>query len=63
MDVGVRATHDCMDTGGRVTHGAVTEDAKAEGGGEMVAITQRFHPPPRPLPSKEGGSDAQNRLK
>jgi hypothetical protein len=47
MDVGVRAT----------------QDAKAEGGGEMVAITQRFHPPPRPLPSREGGSDAQNRLK
>jgi hypothetical protein len=40
MDVGGRATHDCMDAGGRVTHGAVTEDAKAEGGGEMVVNSQ-----------------------
>jgi hypothetical protein len=40
MDVGIRATHDCMDAGGRVTHGAVTEDAKAEGGGEMVVNAQ-----------------------
>jgi hypothetical protein len=29
----------------------------------MVAIKQRFHPPPRPLPSREGGFNAQNRLK
>jgi len=31
-DVGSRATHDCRDAGGRVTQGAVTEDAKAEAG-------------------------------
>ena len=31
MEVAVRATHDCMDAGGRVTQDAVTEEAKAEG--------------------------------
>ena len=32
MDVGGRATHDYRDIGGRVTPGAVTEEAKAEAG-------------------------------
>jgi hypothetical protein len=54
MDVGVRATHDCMDAGGRVTHGAVTEDAKAEGGVKWW-LMRNDSPSPYPLPSREGG--------
>jgi len=30
MDGGVRVKHDCMDAGGRATHGAVAEEARIE---------------------------------
>jgi hypothetical protein len=30
MEGGVRENHDCIDAGGRATHGAVAEEAKTE---------------------------------
>ena len=33
-----RATHDCMDAGGRAMHGAIAEDAKAEAGVHSIVI-------------------------
>ncbi|MCZ6672418.1 MAG: hypothetical protein O7C75_05695 [Verrucomicrobia bacterium] len=38
MDVGGSATHDSKDGGGRVTPGAVTEEAKAEKKGDFTFI-------------------------
>jgi hypothetical protein len=46
MDVGVRAT----------------QDAKAEGGGEMV-VKRNDSPSPYPFPSREGGFQGANGLK
>ncbi len=39
-EVGDRATHDYRDIGGRVTPGAVTEDAKAEVIGRVESGTE-----------------------